>query len=82
MYIFLLDLITSLVPVVIVFFSQFSNPLHRRASLSIIYPSPLHLHRPGVGQVVGFDFRPISTFLKSLEVAVRLLATVQVSPSH
>ena len=78
MYIFLLDLITSLVPVVTVFFP----PSHRGASFSFILSPFFHLHPLRVDQVVGFDSYSISTFLKSLGVAVRLLITVQISHPH
>ena len=78
MYIFLLDLITSLVPVVTVFFP----PSHRGASFSFILSSFFNLHPLRVDQVVGFDPYPINTFLKSLGVAVRLKIIVQVSLPH
>ena len=40
---------------------------------------PFHLYSPRVGQMVGVDTCPISTFLKSLGVAVRLKNNVQKS---
>ena len=42
----------------------------------------LSSYPPRVGQIVGVDHCPISTFLKSLVVAVRLKITVQVSLPH
>ena len=79
LYIFLLNLITSLVPVVIVFFPQ---SLSLRSCFPFILSSFFHLHPPHVDQVVGIDPCPISTFLKSLGVAVRLKITNQVSFPH
>ena len=51
-------------------------------SFSFILSSFFHLHPPLVDQVSGLDPFPISTFLKSLGVAVRLKITVQVSLLH
>ena len=45
-------------------------------------PVLLHLSLPRVDQVASFYSYPISTFLKSLEVAVRLNITIQVLPLH
>ena len=64
------------------FSSQFSNPPHLGASFTLILSSSFHLHPPRVDQVVDFDPYPISTFLKSLGVAVRLKITVQLSLPH
>ena len=48
LYIFLLNLITSLAPVVIVFFPQFLDPLPLESSFSFILSSFFHLHPPRV----------------------------------
>ena len=81
-YIYLLNLVTSLVLLLIVFFSFFFDPPPLRSSLSFILSSFFHLHHPCIDQVPGFSPCPISTFLKSLGVAVRLKITVQVLLSH
>ena len=47
-----------------------------------IFPFLLHLSPPHVDQIAGSDLCPISPFLKSLWVAIRLNVTVQVSPPH
>ena len=87
MYIFILDLITSLVPVVTVFFPQFFDPPYIQGFLSLLYYPfssiyTWNLHPPRVNQVVGFDSYPISTFLKSLGVAVRLKITIRILLPH
>jgi len=61
----------------------FLLPILRRSPCNSLYsPTSLHLSPPCVNQIVGFDHCPISTFLKSLRVAIRLNITVKVSPSH
>ena len=82
LYIFILNLITSPVLVVTVFSSQFSDLPPSGSSFSFILSSFFHLHHPRVDQVAGVDLCPISTFLKSLGVAIRLKITVQVSLPH
>ena len=81
-YIYLLNLVTSLVLLLIVFFSFFFNPPPPGSSFSFILSSFFHLHPPRVDHVTGFDPYPISTFLKSLGVAIRLKITIQVSLPH
>ena len=82
LYIILLNLTTSPVLVATVFSSQFSHPSHSGASFSLILSSSFHLHPPCVDQVADFDPCPISIFLKSLGVVVRLKITVQASLPH
>ena len=82
LYISLLNLVTSLIFVLIVFFSPFSNPFSSRYSFFFILSSFFHLHPPHIDWVPDVDLCPISTFLKSLEVVVRLKITVQVSLPH
>ena len=79
LYIFFLNLITSLVLVVIVFSSQFSDPPCLGASFSLTVSSSFDLYPPRVDQVANFDPCPINIFLKSLGVVVRLKIIVQVS---
>ena len=50
------------------------SPLY---SPSLFHPSPPH-----VDQITGLDTYPISNFLKSLGVTVRLKITVQISFPH
>ena len=52
------------------------------SSFLFILPSSFPFYPPHVKQIAGIDLCPISTFLKSLVVAVRLKITVQVSLSH
>ena len=84
LYISLLNLITSPIFVATVFFYLSSDPLYLSSgySFSFILLSFFHLHPPCVDQVAGIDLCPISTFLKSLGVAIRLKITVQVSFLH
>ena len=82
LYVSLLNLITSPIFVAIVFFNLSSNPLSSGYSFSFILPSFFHLYPSHVDQVAGIDPCPISTFLKSLGVAIRLKITVQVSLPH
>ena len=56
--------------------------LFLRASPLFNTTFPFHLYPPFVDQIVGVDPYPISTFLKSLAVIIRLKITVQVSPPH
>ena len=49
---------------------------------SLYFPPLFHLRLPRVDQIAGFDSYPISTFLKSLWVAVRLNIIVRVSHPH
>ena len=82
LYISLLNLITSPILVATVFFYSSSDPPSWRYSFFFILSSFFHLHSPRVNQVAGIDPCPISTFLKSLGVAIRLKITVQVSLPH
>ena len=82
LYISLLNLITSPIFVATVFFYLSSNPPFSRYSFSFILSSFFHLHPPCIDQVAGANPCPISFFLKSLGVAVRLKIIVQVSLSH
>ena len=52
--------------------------------LLLLYPlSFFHLSRPRIDQIANLlDTCPVSTFLKSLWVAVRLEVTVQISPPY
>ena len=77
-----LNLVTSPVLRLIVFFSFFFNPPPSGSSFSFVLSSFFHLHPPRVDQVAGVDPCPINTFLKSLGVVVRLKITVHVSLSH
>ena len=52
------------------------------SSFLFILPSSFPFYPPHVKQIAGIDLCPISTFLKSLVVAVRLKITVQVSFPH
>ena len=79
LYIFFLNLITSLVLVATVFFSQFSDPPCLGPSFSLTLSSSFDLYLPRVDQVANFDPCPISIFLKSLGVVVRLKIIVQIS---
>ena len=81
-YISLLNLIISLVLVATMFSSQSFDPPSLGYSFSFILSSFFHLHPPHVDQVSDIDSYPISTFLKSLGVVVRLKITVQVSLPH
>ena len=47
-----------------------------------ILPSSFHFYPPRLRQIADIDPYPISTFLKSLVVAVRLKITIQVSLPH
>ena len=82
LYISLFYLITSPIFVAIVFFYSSSDPSSSGYSFYFILSSFLHLHPPLVDQIVGVNSCPISTFLKSLGVAVKLKNTVHVSFSH
>ena len=82
LYISLLNLITSPIFVATVFFYLSSDPLSSAYSFYFILPSFFHLHPLRVDQAVGIDSCSISTFLKSLGIAVRLKITVQVSLPH
>ena len=81
-YISLLNLITSPICVAIVFFYPSFDPPSLGYSFSFIPSSFFHLHPPHVDQVAGVNSCSISTFLKSLGVAVRLKITVHVSLPH
>ena len=65
-----------------VFFSQFPDPPSSGSSFCFILSSLFPLYPPRVGLIAGIDPCPISTFLKSLIIAVRLKITMQVSPPH
>ena len=82
LYIFLFYLITSPIFVATVFFYSSSDPPSSGYSFSFILSTFLHLHPPCVDQIVGIDSCPISTYLKSLGVVVRLKIIVQVSLPH
>ena len=82
LYVSLLNLITSPIFVATMFFNLSSNPLSSGYYFSFILSSFFHLHPPRADQVAGIDPCSISTFLKSLGVAIRLKITVQVSLSH
>ena len=64
--IYFLNLITSTVLRVTVFFSQFSNPFLLGPPSYFILSFPLHLCPPHVAQVVGLDPCHINIFMKSL----------------
>ena len=64
-----------------VFLSIFWSPI-LRYSFSFILSSFFYLHPPRVDQVSNVDPCPISTFLKSLGVTVRLKIIVHVSLPH
>ena len=53
-----------------------------RSSFPFILPSSFHFYPSRLRQIAGIDHCHISTFLKSLVVAVRLKITVQVSLPH
>ena len=82
LYISLLYLITSPIFMATVFFYPSFDPLSSGYSSSFILSSFSHLHPPCIDQVAGANPCPISFFLKSLGVAVRLKIIVQVSLSH
>ena len=63
----------------------FTNPqmiLLKWDFTSLYYLPLLYLSPPCVDQMADSFPYPISTFLKSLDIAVRLNSTVQVSPPH
>ena len=82
-YIFLLELVTIIVlNVTVFFFLQLSDASLQWNFSSLYSPFLLYLSPLRVDQIADLDTSPISTFLKSLGVAIRLKITVQVSPSH
>ena len=81
-YISLLNLVTSPICVATVFFYPSSDPLSLGYSFSFIPSSFFHLHPPHLDQIASVDSYSISTFLKSLGVAVRLKIIVHVSLPH
>ena len=81
-YILILNLITSLVLVSTVFFLLISRSPFLRGFFLFYTIFFFHLHPPRVDQVTGVDPCPISTFLKSLGVAIRQKITVQASLPH
>ena len=82
-YIFLLELVTIVVlNVTVFFFLQLSDASLQWNFSSLYSPSLLYLSPVRVDHIADLNTSPISTFLKSLELAVRLKITVQVSPPH
>ena len=82
-YIFLLELVTIVVlNVTVFFFLQLSDASLQWNFSSLYSPSLLYLSHVRVDHITDLDTSPISTFLESLRVAVRLKITVQVSPLH
>ena len=79
MYIILLNLIIVLIATFFFFLQILICPPSNGGLSSLYYHVFLHFNLPHVDQVTGFDPCPISTFLKSLGVTVRLNTTIQVS---